>query len=86
MDYANEKGVASYATPLWPQGSELLQFVVHVLGPRSVRPVVQLDGRVAEGLAVQWAAGSPGNEIYPKYTAWGINGGYYYAQLRLNFR
>ncbi|MES2120207.1 MAG: TonB-dependent receptor [Pseudomonadota bacterium] len=40
----------------------------------------------AEGLAVQWAAGSPGNEIYPKYTAWGINGGYYYAQLRLNFR
>jgi iron complex outermembrane receptor protein len=40
----------------------------------------------AMGLAVQGAAGSPANEIYPKYTAWGINGGYYYAQLRLNFR
>jgi iron complex outermembrane receptor protein len=39
----------------------------------------------AEGLAVQGEAGSPGNEIYPKYTAWGINGGYYYAQLRVNF-
>ncbi|MEO7278066.1 MAG: TonB-dependent receptor, partial [Sphingomicrobium sp.] len=40
----------------------------------------------AQGLAVQGAAGSPAVEIYPKFTAWGINGGYYYAQLRLNFR
>jgi len=40
----------------------------------------------AEALAVAGAAGSPAVEIYPKFTAWGINGGYYYAQARLNFR
>lgn len=40
----------------------------------------------AEALAVAGAVGSPAVEIYPKFTAWGINGGYYYAQARLNFR
>jgi len=40
----------------------------------------------AEALAIQGAGGSPAVEIYPKFTAWGINGGYYYARLRLGFR
>jgi iron complex outermembrane receptor protein len=40
----------------------------------------------AEALAVAGAVGTPAVEIYPKFTAWGINGGYYYAQARLNFR
>jgi iron complex outermembrane receptor protein len=40
----------------------------------------------AQALAVAGAVGSPAVEIYPKFTAWGINGGYYYAQARLNFR
>lgn len=40
----------------------------------------------AQALAVAGAVGSPAVEIYPKFTPWGINGGYYYAQARLNFR
>ncbi|MEO6224567.1 MAG: TonB-dependent receptor, partial [Sphingomicrobium sp.] len=40
----------------------------------------------AAGLAVQGAAGSPAVEIYPKFTPYGNNGGYYYAEARLNFR
>lgn len=40
----------------------------------------------AEALAIQGAVGSPAVEIYPKFTAWGINGGYYYARVRLGFR
>ena len=40
----------------------------------------------AQALAIAGAVGSPAVEIYPKFTAWGINGGYYYAQARLNFR
>jgi iron complex outermembrane recepter protein len=38
------------------------------------------------GLAVAAAAGSPAVEIYPNFSAFGINGGYYYARARLNFR
>jgi iron complex outermembrane receptor protein len=40
----------------------------------------------AMALAVAGAVGTPAVEIYPKFTAWGINGGYYYARARLNFR
>jgi iron complex outermembrane receptor protein len=40
----------------------------------------------AKALAVAGAVGTPAVEIYPKFTAWGINGGYYYVQARLNFR
>jgi iron complex outermembrane receptor protein len=40
----------------------------------------------AQALAVAGVVGSPAVEIYPKFTAWGINGGYYYAQARLTFR
>ncbi|MBV9529461.1 TonB-dependent receptor [Sphingomonas sp.] len=40
----------------------------------------------AEALAVAAAAGSPAVEIYPKFSAFGINGGYYYARARVNFR
>jgi iron complex outermembrane receptor protein len=37
-------------------------------------------------LAVAGEAGSPAVEIYPKFSAFGINGGYYYARARLSFR
>jgi len=40
----------------------------------------------AEALEIQGEVGSPAVEIYPKFTAWGINGGYYYATARLTFR
>jgi iron complex outermembrane receptor protein len=39
----------------------------------------------AEALAVAGAAGSPAVEIYPKFSAFGINGGYYYARARVSF-
>jgi iron complex outermembrane receptor protein len=39
----------------------------------------------AEALQVAGEVGSPAVEIYPKFTAWGINGGYYYARARLSF-
>jgi iron complex outermembrane recepter protein len=39
----------------------------------------------AQALAVAGAAGSPAVEIYPKFSAFGINGGYYYARARLSF-
>ena len=38
----------------------------------------------AAGLQVAALAGDPANEIYPKYSPYGINGGYYY--LRAMFR
>lgn len=40
----------------------------------------------AQALAVAGAAGGPAVEIYPKFSAFGINGGYYYARARLSFR
>jgi iron complex outermembrane receptor protein len=40
----------------------------------------------AKALAVAGSVGTPAVEIFPKFTAWGINGGYYYARARLNFR
>ncbi len=38
------------------------------------------------GLMIAALAGDPGVEIYPKYSPYGINGGYYYARARLSFR
>lgn len=38
------------------------------------------------GLQVAALAGDPAVEIYPKFSAFGINGGYYYARLRFAFR
>jgi iron complex outermembrane receptor protein len=38
------------------------------------------------GLAVAAAAGDPAVEIYPKFSAYGVNGGYYYARLRFAFK
>ncbi|MES2442465.1 MAG: TonB-dependent receptor [Pseudomonadota bacterium] len=37
------------------------------------------------GLQVAALAGSPAVEIYPNFSAFGINGGYYYARLRFAF-
>jgi iron complex outermembrane receptor protein len=37
-------------------------------------------------LTIAALAGDPAVEIYPKYSPYGINGGYYYARVRLNFR
>jgi iron complex outermembrane receptor protein len=37
------------------------------------------------GLAVAAAAGDPAVEIYPKFSAFGVNGGYYYARASLSF-
>ena len=37
----------------------------------------------ADGLRVAALAGDPGVEIYPKYSPYGINGGYYYLRARL---
>jgi iron complex outermembrane receptor protein len=39
----------------------------------------------AKGLAVEAAVGSPAVEIYPKFSPFGINGGYYYARANLRF-
>jgi iron complex outermembrane receptor protein len=38
------------------------------------------------GLHVAALAGDPAVEIYPKFSAFGVNGGYYYARLRFAFR
>ncbi len=38
------------------------------------------------GLNVAALAGSPAVEIYPNFSAFGVNGGYYYARLSLAFR
>jgi iron complex outermembrane receptor protein len=40
----------------------------------------------AAGLAVAAAAGSPAVEIYPNFSGFGVNGGYYYARLTFSFR
>lgn len=37
----------------------------------------------AAGLEVAALAGDPANEIYPKYSPYGINGGYYYVRARI---
>ncbi|MET0247999.1 MAG: TonB-dependent receptor [Sphingomonas sp.] len=39
-----------------------------------------------DGLRVAALAGSPAVEIYPNFSAFGINGGYYYARATLAFR
>lgn len=39
----------------------------------------------AEGLRVAALAGSPAVEIYPNFSAFGVNGGYYYARVTLAF-
>ena len=39
----------------------------------------------AQALAVAGAVGSPAVEICPKFTAWGINGGYYYGRINFSF-
>jgi iron complex outermembrane receptor protein len=38
-----------------------------------------------DGLRVAAAAGSPAVEIYPNFSAYGVNGGYYYARASLSF-
>lgn len=37
-------------------------------------------------LMIAALAGDPANEIYPKYSPYGVNGGYYYARARIKFR
>jgi iron complex outermembrane receptor protein len=37
------------------------------------------------GLSIAAAAGSPGVEVYPNFSAFGINGGYYYARASFAF-
>jgi iron complex outermembrane receptor protein len=39
----------------------------------------------AAGLAASAAAGNPAVEIYPAFSPFGINGGYYYARLDYGF-
>lgn len=62
--------------------TKALSFAVGAVNLFDKRP----DRVNAQALAVAGAVGSPAVEIYPKFTAWGINGGNYYAQARLNFR
>jgi len=37
------------------------------------------------GLAASAAAGNPAVEIYPSFSPFGINGGYYFARLSVDF-
>ena len=39
----------------------------------------------ADGLRVAALAGSPAVEIYPNFSAFGVNGGYYYARATFAF-
>jgi len=39
----------------------------------------------AAGLAASAAAGNPAVEIYPSFSPFGINGGYYFARLSVDF-
>jgi iron complex outermembrane receptor protein len=39
----------------------------------------------AAGLAASAAAGNPAVELYPAFSPWGINGGYYYAKVGWRF-
>ncbi|MFN3450744.1 MAG: hypothetical protein ACK4ZE_01180, partial [Sphingorhabdus sp.] len=39
----------------------------------------------AAGLSASAAAGNPAVEIYPSFSPFGINGGYYFARINMNF-
>ena len=39
----------------------------------------------AQGLAASAAAGNPAVEIYPSFSPFGINGGYYFGRINLDF-
>jgi iron complex outermembrane receptor protein len=79
LDKAGAKLITDLAVSLQLTGSTTIQ-----VGANNLFDVYP-DRVNAAGLAASAAAGNPAVEVYPSFSPFGINGGYYYAKLGYRF-